>query len=451
MSADWHRWSLHEVAQRLRSRRLGAVELVEAVLARIAERDEDVRAFLTVTPELARRQAVAAQRVLDTDGASAPPLTGVPVVLKDLIDVRGYPTTAGSKVLADNIARTDAVAWRRLARAGATLVGKVNTHEFAYGGATEPTRNPWDTSRMVGGSSGGSAAALAAGMCFGALGTDTAGSVRIPAAFCGVVGLKPTRGSVSTRGVIPLSGTLDCVGPLARTPADAALLFATLTGRRRKPLPSGHADGSLRGLRVCVVDNEEPVAADVLAAHDDAAGALAEAGATLTKIGSTELDMLAALRVNFTIMAAESAQVHRGWLETSAEKYSPYVRERLLQSARTTAVDYLDALQEARAIRARWDAALRDCDVLLLTGMPCVAPTAWVEQIDIDGASFDRDWLMCRDAAFANVTGHPALAVPAGTTGGLPVGIQLVGRRHEEAVLFPAGQAIFERLAAPIP
>lgn len=451
MSADWHRWSLHEVAQRLRFRRLGAVELVEAVLARIAERDEDVRAFLTVTPALARRQAAAAQRVLDTDGDSAPPLTGVPVVLKDLIDVRGYPTTAGSKVLEDNIARTDAVAWRRLARAGATLVGKVNTHEFAYGGATEPTRNPWDTSRMVGGSSGGSAAALAAGMCFGALGTDTAGSVRIPAAFCGVVGLKPTRGSVSTRGVVPLSGTLDCVGPLARTPADAALLFATLTAPRRRPPPSDHADGSLRGLRVGVVDNEEPVAADVRSAHDDAAAALGDAGAILTKIGSTELDMLAALRVNFTIMAAESAQVHRGWLETSAEKYSPYVRERLLQSARTSAVDYLDALQESRTIRARWDAALRDCDVLLLTGMPCVAPTAWVEQIDIDGASFDRDWLMCRDAAFANVTGHPALAVPAGTTGGLPVGIQLVGRRHEEELLFPAGQAIFERLATPIP
>jgi aspartyl-tRNA(Asn)/glutamyl-tRNA(Gln) amidotransferase subunit A len=177
--ADWHRWSLVEAAQRLRNRQLSAVELVDAVLARIAEREGEVRAFLTVTAELARRQAVAAQRVLDRDGPSSPPLTGIRVALKDLIDVRGCHTTAASKALADNVARSDAVVWRQMARAGATLVGKVNTHEFADGGATEPTRNPWDTSRMVGGSSGRSAAALAAGMCFGVLGTDTAGSVRI--------------------------------------------------------------------------------------------------------------------------------------------------------------------------------------------------------------------------------------------------------------------------------
>jgi aspartyl-tRNA(Asn)/glutamyl-tRNA(Gln) amidotransferase subunit A len=452
VSADWHRWSLVEAARHLRNREVGAVELADAVLARIDDHDSEVRAFLDVTAELARSQAMEAQRVLDRDGPGSPPLTGIPLALKDLIDVRGRRTTAASRVLADNVARADAVAWRRLAEAGATLVGKVNTHEFAYGGATEPTRNPWDVRRMVGGSSGGSAAALAAGMCFGALGTDTAGSIRIPAAFCGVVGLKPTRGSVSTRGVIPLSRTLDCVGPLARTPADAAVLFAALVSPdRARKLGDRPGDGSLRGLRVGVVSTALPVSPEVRAAHRAAGDALADAGAVLGESDGGGPDATAGLRANFTIMAAESAHVHREWLETSADRYSPYVRERLLLSARTTAVDYLEALRRARAVRARWDSALAAHDVLLLTGMPCVAPPASAEGIELDGELFDRDWLMCRDTAFANVTGHPALAVPAGCPDGLPVGVQLVARRHDEAALLRAGQVIFDRLAVPIP
>ncbi len=205
---------------------LRPLDVVEAYLAAIDQREPDVRAFTTVTADRARAAARAAARRL-ADGDQSP-LLGVPLAVKDLIDVRGVPTTAGSRVLDGNVAPRDAPAWARLRRAGAVLLGKANTHEFAYGGTTDPTRNPWALDRIVGGSSGGPGAAVAAGLCAAALGTDTAGSVRIPASLCGVYGFKPTNGAISTAGVIPLAPTLDVVGPLARTVEDIELLFGAL-------------------------------------------------------------------------------------------------------------------------------------------------------------------------------------------------------------------------------
>ncbi|WP_347350178.1 amidase [Intrasporangium sp.] len=449
MSAEWHRWSLVELAGRLRAREVGAVEVVEAVLARIEQVEPQVRAFVTVTAESAREQARSAQATLDRDREEAPVLTGVPVAVKDLFDVQGMVTAAGSRALADNVARRDSVAWRRLRDAGAVLVGKANTHEFAYGGTTEPTRNPWNLDRMVGGSSGGSAAALASGTCFGALGTDTAGSVRIPAGLCGVVGLKPTKGEISTRGVFPLSQTLDCVGPLARTPEDARLLHAVLrSGSDRLPLPG--PPGSVRGLRVGVVLPQDVVEGPVRQAQSDASRALEDAGAVV-EIVEGGPSLADAARVNFTIMAAEAGQVHRSLLAERGDDYSPYVRQRLEDALRTTACDYLDALESRRAVVREWNRLLGSFQVVLLNGIPCTAPRAYVEQVVLGGVAQDRDWVLCRDTAFANVTGNPALAVPAGLADGLPVGVQLVGPRHGEALLFAAGQAVFDRLGAPIP
>jgi Asp-tRNA(Asn)/Glu-tRNA(Gln) amidotransferase A subunit family amidase len=456
VSDELWRLPLLEASRLLRSRELGAVELTRAVLDRVSAVEEAVRAFIVVTEDLALDQARAAQRVLDRDGSAAADLSGVPIVLKDLIDVRGVPTTAASKVLVGNVPRRDAVVFSRLRRAGATLIGKANLHEFAYGGATEPTRNPWDTSRMVGGSSGGNGAALAAGMCLGAIGTDTAGSVRIPAAFCGVAGLKPTSGLIERDGVLPLSETLDCVGPMAKSPADVvALLYAMASGkkapglRRHSIAAPAEPARPLRGLRIGRI--ETPTAVDVgvrdgLAAAESA---LRDAGAEMeeTCIG----DLSEAERACFTIMGAEAGRLHRDRLARHGDDYSAYVRDRLTEGVCTSAADYLDALASARAFRARTEKTLTRFDALLLSAMPCVAPQASLDSIEVDGVVYGRDTLLCRDTAFANVTGHPALSVPAGLHKGLPVGVQLVGKRHHDVLLGQIGQAVFDRLAAPMP
>lgn len=448
----WHQWSIAGLTSRLRSREVGAVEIAKAVLTRIEKIEPEVGAFVHVDDESFLDAARAAQRRLDKDGDGAPALTGVPIVIKDLIDVRGMRTTAASRVLAENTATRDAPVVRRLRMAGVTVIGKANTHEFAYGGACEPTRNPWDTSRMAGGSSGGNAAALAAGLCFGGIGSDTAGSVRIPAGLCGVTGLKPSRGAVSTRGVVPLAPSLDCVGPLGRSPQDVAALYAAMLApaAATRVIQETRA-GSVQGLRVGVVTETGPTADPVLAARDTAAEVLTAHGATVTPLAPAVLDHRLAADVNFEIMAVESARVHRQWLREHADKYSPYVRERLEDGLRVSAVDYLDTLDKAARIRAAWDKVLGAFDIVLPAGMPVTAPKAYVSRVEVGGSQTDRDWLLCRDAAFANITGHPALAVPAGIAGGLPVGVQLVASRGRDATLFPPANVVYNSLAEPIP
>lgn len=458
MSNNLWQLSLRDASQALRSRKISALELTEATLSRITENDQTIGAFITVTGDLALKQARKAQARLDCEGEAAPLLTGIPVALKDLIDVAGVPTTAASRVLANNIAQHDAPVWKKLQDAGAVLVGKANTHEFAYGGSTEPTRNPWDTDRMVGGSSGGSAAALAAGMSFGAIGTDTAGSVRIPAAFTGVVGLKTSRGLVDSRGVMPLSNTLDCVGPMARTPEDAAILLSyMLDAHHREKLQkyssTGHLlpqDGrDLTGLAVGVIDNAGRVSSGVHDGLKNAVEALSDAGAKVDEVSVGSLETAA--QTVFTIMGAEASHVHQHWLNTRADKYSRYVRDRLFEAAEIRAGTYLDALETGRDYKEKYDQALADYDVLLLSSMPTTAPIAYIEQIEIDGIEFVRDALMCRDTAFANLTGHPALTVPSGLSGGLPTGVQIVGQEHHEANLFQVGQVLFERTEVGLP
>lgn len=441
------RWTLAEVVDALRSRAVSTEELIDATLTQIARVDGDVQAFVSVTEELAREHARYAQKQLDTDGDAAPVLTGVPLAVKDLFHVAGVRTTAGSRVYEEYVADTDSQAWVQLRRYGAALIGKANTHEFAYGGATEPTRNPWDTSKITGGSSGGSAAALAASMCFGAVGTDTAGSVRIPAALCGVVGLKPTNHALSTDGVIPLSPSLDVVGPMARTPEDTRILFAALRGDQEvAPRPAG----SIAGTRIGVIAPQGAVAAEVVTGLDRAADALRDAGADVERVGF-EVDLAQAASVNFTIMGAEGAAFHRPLLAAHEDKYSDAVRARLHDAAHTSAVDYIDALDARAKLRAQVDDALDGFDALLLNGVPCMASPAYDTRVHIQGQLEDRDWVLCRDMAFANVTGHPVLQVPAGCGDGIPVGVQLLSRRNSEDALFGPGQAIFDRLAWPMP
>jgi len=435
-----HPLTLIQARQALDTRQFTAVALLEHMLELASLHEPTVKALTTPTFELARRHAAEADTRLASGERT--PVLGIPVVVKDLIDVAGIPTTAGSKVLAGNVPSRSSVVWARLEAAGAVLVGKANTHEFAYGGTTAPTRNPADTSRIVGGSSGGSAAALAAGFALGALGSDTAGSVRIPANLCGVPGLKTTRGLVSVDGVVPLSPTLDVVGPMARSVADLDPLLRVIAGLPDGPAPAAsfRTVGILQGTGPL-----EPAAAQAVAATT----------AALTELGAVTRDVeLAGLARSgyddFAVIGYEAHRFHQQWADRR-ELYTPYVRARLAAAAETSDAEYDEARGAAARLTVELDRLLATVDVLVVPGVPFAAPPAYDEQVRVGGAWEDRDTALCRNLAFANLTGHPALALPAGMDQGLPVGVQLVGRRGSDLELVALGSMLEPLLPRGLP
>ena len=442
--------SLTEAARRLRNREATAVELVDACLARVEQWEPHVHALVTVLGEQAISRAEQADREL-AGRRPRGPLHGVPVVVKDLIDVSGVPTEAGSQILAGSIAAADAEVIARLKEAGAIILAKANTHEFAYGALTPPTRNPWDLDRMPGGSSGGSAAAVAVGEAFGALGTDTAGSVREPAALCGAVGLKPTYGRVSCQGVVPLAWSLDTVGPMTRTAEDCALLFSVLApaGARRAGPPAeascgpGSSGSGLASLRVAVASELmqplEPAVADTL---DDLLEALRAAGAVVEPVSIGDPDELTATL--FVILLAESASYHRPWLESCPDRYGADVLAYLEMASDLTAVDYVDA-QRLRVVQsARIDAILSRADVLVAPSQQVVAPRVDTDTVVFPtGETAPRDLTLIRPLAPFSLTGHPALTVPLRLGDqGLPIGVQLVGAPFGDERLLEYGSAM---------
>lgn len=431
--------SLLDARRALDAGELTAVDLLEARVAEMARHEPVVQAMVTETIALAREQAAKADARLAAGERT--PVLGIPVVLKDLIDVAGVPTTAGSTVLAGNVPKSSSAVWQRLEVAGAVLLGKANTHEFAYGGTTAPTRNPADPSRIVGGSSGGPAAALAAGYALGAIGTDTAGSIRIPANLCGVAGLKPTRGLVPTDGVVPLSGTLDVVGPMARSAGDLAPLLQVITGLVEEPAPS-------RPRAVGVLRSTGPLEPSV-------AGALEAAAAGLARLGARVVDMAVAgfaesVLDNFTIIGYEATAIHEQWADRRTS-YTPYVRERLEQAAWVTRDDFERCRAASHDLAAEVDRLLSEVDLLLVPGVPFPASPAYDDRVLIAGEWEDRDTALCRNTAFANLTGHPVLALPAGTDGRLPVGVQLVGRRGTDLALIGVGARLEPLLPPGLP
>jgi aspartyl-tRNA(Asn)/glutamyl-tRNA(Gln) amidotransferase subunit A len=416
-----------------------AVELLDGLLQVLAEREPSVRALVTTTVDLAREQAAKADFRLAAGERT--PLLGIPVVVKDLIDVAGVPTTAGSKVLDGNVPTTSATVWSRLEAAGAVLVGKANTHEFAYGGTTAPTRNPADTRRIVGGSSGGPAAALAGGFCLGAVGTDTAGSIRIPANLCGVAGLKTTRGLVPVHGVLPLAPTLDVVGPMARSVADLEPLLRVIAD-----LPEGTTwSGVPNTVGILRTGREEPSVSEAVAA---ASTALAGLGATIVEVLLPGFE--ASVGDDFTVIGFEATKIHRRWAD-KRDLYTPYVRDRLADAVGVTSDDNAAALVAARLLSVELDRVLDEVDVLLLAGVPFPAPPAYDERVFVAGEWEDRDTGLCRNTAFANLTGHPALALPAGLDDGLPVGVQLVGKHRSDLALIALGARLEPLLPAGLP
>lgn len=417
---------------------VSAVELLEGFLHVVEAKESELRAMVTTTTDLAREQARRADARLSA-GERAP-LLGIPLVLKDLLDVAGVPTTAGSKVLAHHVPSSSSTVWSRLEAAGAVLVGKANTHEFAYGGTTAPTRNPADPEHIVGGSSGGPAAALAAGYCLGAIGSDTAGSIRIPANLCGIPGLKPTRGLVPTDGTIPLSQTLDVVGPMARSVADLEVLLrviAEIDDDSPRTLPST--------VGVLWTGRQQPALTDAV---DATASALLELGVPVVEV---ELPGFAeSVFDNFAIIGYEATAIHAQWAG-QRHLYTPYVRDRLAAAAQVTREQYDAALAAADRLRVELDRLLEQVDVLLLPGVPFPAPLAYDERVLVAGEWEDRDTGLCRNTAFANLTGHPVLALPAGLDGVLPVGVQLVGRPGSDLALVDLGSVLEERLPPGLP
>jgi aspartyl-tRNA(Asn)/glutamyl-tRNA(Gln) amidotransferase subunit A len=452
---DLTRLSIAEVGDLFRRRALSPVELARAYLDRIQRLDGDLLAYITVLQDEALAAAAAAEREI-ARGEDRGPLHGVPIALKDLVMTRGVRTTCGSRILRDWIPDTDATVARRLADAGAVLLGKLNMHEFAYGPTgVNPhygtSRNPWDRHRIPGGSSSGSGVAVAAGLCAGALGTDTGGSVRIPAALCGIVGLKPTYGRVSRAGVIPLAWSLDHVGPMTRTVEDAALLLQVLAGRDPAdpstpavPVPDYRPalQGGVRGLRLGVPKDLffERLDPEVRAAVTAAARSLEGLGAVVEEIPLPKIQH--AGPASFAIIASEAMAYHEAYLRTRAGEYGEDVRARLTTGQFVLAHQYLKAQRARQVIRADVDGVLTRVDALLLPTTPIPAPRPDEREVTVDGVTEDARWWLIRCTRPINVTGHPALSVPCGlTAAGLPIGLQVVGRAFDEATLLRIGHA----------
>ena len=431
------------------------MEVVGVLLERIEATDKNLGAFITVTGERALASAARCEEEISA-GRYRGPLHGVPLGLKDLIYTEGVRTTIGSAFFEDFVPGYSATVARKLEEAGAVLVGKTNTHEFAYGPTGDrsyfgPTRNPHDTRRISGGSSGGSGAAVAADLLYGALGSDTAGSVRIPAALCGVVGMKPTFGRVSKHGVFPLSWTLDHVGPLTRTVEDNALLMNVLAGYDPKDPYSANrpaedfARDLGRGVRGGVIGLPgdfyfERVEDGVRERVRDAIEAFLASGAEVREVGIPNLHET--LRAQRYILAADAYAIHEERLKSAPEMFDEEVLERLLEGEKLKAHRYASAQQRKLGSQEEFERALGEVDVLLAPTVPIAATLIDQREVDIGGYEEPVRSAVTRLTGPANLVGFPSLSVPCGSTAsGLPVGMQLVGRPFDEASLYRFGHA----------
>jgi aspartyl-tRNA(Asn)/glutamyl-tRNA(Gln) amidotransferase subunit A len=458
MNSDITVRSIERLAPMVQRGKVSPVELVEAYLARIARLNPKLNAYLTVTGEQARAEARAAEAEIRKRKKYRGPLHGMPIALKDNIYTRGVRTTAGSKVLAEFVPQEDATVVERLRAAGAVLLGKTGMHEFAYGVTCDnpfygPICNPWDTSRIPGGSSGGSAAAIAAGMCAAALGSDTGGSIRIPAALCGVVGLKPTFGRVSCHGVIALCPSLDHTGPLARTVGDAAILLEAIAGgdtrdatTLRQPrlekwkVESGRRKGRkpAAGIRLGWPKNYyfDRVDGEVRRALEAAAKEYERLGAVVEEVALPHVCDPDVPRSLIALPEARAYHERMGWYPARAADYSEETRKRLELGAEVTASEYLRAWEVKQEFLADFAAAFAHVDVILAPAAPVAAPPIGAKTVTIGGAEENVRSALLRLNRPQNLTGLPAISVPCGfTRAGLPMGMQLIAPQWEEPAL----------------
>ena len=451
--------SIEEAAPLIESGELSPVELTRAHLERVERLDGALNSFITVLGDEALAQAEVAEREI-ADGGYRGPLHGIPVGLKDLYYTKGVRTTVGSKILRDFVPEYDAAVTERFNDAGAVLLGKLQMHEFALGATSVnphdgPARNPWDTSRITGGSSGGSGAAVAGGLCMAALGSDTGGSIRIPSGLCGIAGIKPTFGMVSRHGVHPLSWSLDTVGPMTRTAWDSAVVLGALAGYdARDPSSSERAagisaddlttgiDDGVEGLRIGMPDDffYDVIDEEVASAICEAAGVFAELGATVERCSIPALNQ--ALDISSTILVTEAAETLMRHLRERPEDIGADVRARLRLGAATPAVDYAEAQRARAAYNAELADAMRTFDLLLAPTAAVGAPGIEQEFVEVGGRTENALSLMSRLTRPFNLTGQPTASIPCGfTSDGMPIGLQIAGRNWQDAAVLRAARA----------
>ena len=433
-----------ELGELLRKRNLSPLELTRDCLSRIEKLNGTLNAFITVTAESALARAREAEAEIQR-GDWRGPLHGIPLALKDIIDTAGVRTTAASALFKDRIPTEDAEVVRRLKNAGAVILGKQNLHEFAYGGSSVVSfygavHNPWNPECIAGGSSGGSAAAVAAGLCVGAIGTDTAGSVREPAALCGVVGLKPTYGRVSVRGVIPLSPSLDHVGPITRTVSDAAVMLQAIAGYDSCDPTS--VDMSVPDYVAALREEPKPLKIGIPRAYfydgldPEVAAAVEQALSVLQTIAGHMQEVEPAIPTDRTLQSAESYAYHAEFVARSPDLYQPETLSRIRSGEKITAAEVAERHREL--VQIRRDVVgdvFGDVDVLVTPTMPVPAPNLNELKNKLDLLR-PRELVLLRNTRPANVWGLPAISVPCGFTNtGLPIGLQIIGRPWDETTV----------------
>ena len=444
--------TIAKIAPLIRRRKLSPLELTEFFLDRISRFNPSLNAFLTVTADLARKQARQAEKEIAA-GKYRGPLHGIPISLKDLFYTKGVRTTGGSKILRRFVPKENAFAVHRLFQAGAVLLGKTNLHEFAYGVTSinphfGAVRNPWDLERIAGGSSGGSAAAVSAGLCLASLGTDTGGSIRIPSAACGIVGLKPTRGLVPMDGVIPLAFSLDHAGPMCRSVRDAGLMLNALINATPGIAIVNYLrdlrDG-VRGLQIGLPKNYffEGLQREIRAGVLDACRVLERLGARIREVRLKGIEETARLVAEITV--AEALAFHWNCLRRRPQDYGPDLRERMEKSMNQPTVVYLQAQEKRREITRTFAEVFEKVDALVAPTLPVVAPPLSEKEIRIARKKEPVRGILLRFTRPGNLTGLPAITLPCGfSPEKMPIGMQLLGRSHDEAKLLRIAQAYEE-------
>src|SRR5271163_3159789 len=445
--------TIAEAARLIAARRLSPVELTRACLERVQALDGRLHAFVHLTEARALAEAKLAEAAIMAGGPKGP-LHGIPIGLKDIVDTKGIPTTCGSKILQDNIPDADATCAELLAAAGTVLIGKTQTHEFADGGPSfdlprPPSRNPWNTDHFTAGSSSGTGAGIAAGLVLGGIGTDTGGSIRGPAALCGIAGIKPTYGLVSRAGVAPAAFSLDHIGPMAWTAEDCALMLQALAGHdprdpasasRPPPNYTAQLGSGIKGLKIGVIhhfhETDHKVSDGTQRGITAAIGTFRDLGAEIREVQLSPLQDWAAC--GSLISITERAAAYEEWSRTRLGDFSERLRSRLMLGAFVTGVDYVQAVRRRRELRAELKQAMRELDVVLTATQPAeAAKIDAVPKWDL----FDKPGFMMP----FNVAGYPAISVCAGFgAGGLPVAAQLVGKPFQEPTLFRVADA-FEK------
>jgi aspartyl-tRNA(Asn)/glutamyl-tRNA(Gln) amidotransferase subunit A len=449
--------SIFEVSKQIEAGELSPVDLIELQLNKIEQLDEKLNAFVTVVPELAKKAAKEAETEIRS-GKYRGPLHGIPIGIKDIIDTKGIVTTIGSSIFKNNIPNQDATVVKRLIKAGAILIGKTNTHEFALGVTTNnlhygPTKNPWDPERVPGGSSGGSAAATAANLCFAALGSDTGGSVRIPSAFCGIVGLKPTYGRVSLHGVFPLATSLDHVGTLTRTVEDAAILLQEMAGfdeddprSLQAPVPNYRdslADASVEGLKIAVSEDLEqiPVDSNIKKAFRAIISKIEKLGGEIheVKLPSAKTSE----EVSSIILLAEAATQHAELLAKHSNQYGSNVINRFRAGQKIQTDAYIKASRNREVITREFELLFQKDHFYLTPTVQILPPKIGQEIVMVDSTEVNVVLGCTQFTRLGNLTGMPAIAIPCGfSNNSLPLSIQLMAPKLGEPELIKLAYAL---------